>query len=375
MTEEHDPAFLRATPADHEHRLAQLEALLDEAAAEALILGQASHAAWALCGADLRIQISSERAWGFVVVHRKWRKVVTWVMDARRFQDEELPEDVKVVAQHWDEESPETVARRLAGEGPVLSDCGLPRTEPAAEYLREAQYPLTDLELRRAEWIGARLDAGCRVAAEALEPGTTEYDAAALLTATYLRDGLAVDEMMIGFDERIGRYRHPVARGARLDRLALLHPTVNRWGQHAIATRMVSLGKPDDELVERFAVVSEVEGWSVAMTRPGVAYSTILDGQREIYSRRGYPRAWRDHWQGGQTGFALCEIAHVERPSDTVPERGLFNWFITLPGAKKEETTLSSGKGGRILTLAGAWPTQEFGTSLGPASVADLLIR
>lgn len=42
---------------DHDHRRAQLERLLADAGVEALVLGLASHVAWALCDADLRIQV------------------------------------------------------------------------------------------------------------------------------------------------------------------------------------------------------------------------------------------------------------------------------------------------------------------------------
>ena len=239
----HPPAepSLEATAADHEARLLQLEALLDEAGAEALILGQAGNAAWSLCGADLRIQVSSERTWGYVVVRRGVRKVVTWVMDARRFAEEELPRDVEAIALQPDEGSLEAVALDLAGGGRVLSDCELPGTEPALDHLRRVQYPLA--------------------------------------------------------------------------------------------------------------------------------------GQRERYAHNGYPDAWRDHWQGGQTGFALCEIAHTTRPHEAIPERGLYNWFITLPGVKKEETTLSTSEGGRILTLTGAWPTRMVDTDLGAVTVAELYVR
>ena len=368
-------ASLAATPADHDRRCRQLDRLLEVAGANALILGMASHVAWALCGADLRIQVSAELAWGYLVVRPGSRTVVTWAMDGRRFAEEELPADVEVVALRWDEGEPRRTALRLAGEGRILSDRDLPGTEPAATALRAAQYPLSDLELRRARWIAARLDHHCRDVADGLEPGMSEYEVAALLTAACLRDGLAVDEMMVGFDARIERYRHPVARGARLERTAFFHPTVNRWGQHIIATRMVSLGPPGKQLADRFAAVSEIEAWSVRMTRPGSRYAEILEGQQRLYARLGYADAWRDHWQGGQTGFALCEIAHVDRPQERMPEHGLYNWFITLPGAKKEETTLSTAEGGRILTLTGAWPTRAVATELGAVEVADILVR
>ena len=366
---------LLATSADHAHRNQQLDRLLDDAAADALVLGVASHVAWALCGADLRIQVSGERAWGFLVLQPGRRTVVTWAMDARRFAEEELPSGTAIEALRWDEGNPEDRALQLAGGGRVLSDCGSPGTDSALDLLRAAQYPLTDLELRRERWIAARFDAHCRAVADTLEPGMTEDDVAAGLTAAFLRDGLAVDEMMIGFDERIRRYRHPVARGARLERLAFVHPTVNRWGQHVIGTRMVSLGEIDAETAERFAAVSEIEALSVQSTRPGTAHRDVLASQQEAYRRLGYEDAWRDHWQGGQTGFALCEIAHVDRPAESIPERGLYNWFISLPGAKKEETTLATAEGGRILTLTGAWPTRTVVTELGPLEVADLLVR
>lgn len=313
--------------------------------------------------------------WGFLVLRPGSRQVVTWAMDARRFAEEELPDDYEVVSVRWDEGDLETAALALTGPGRVLSDCGLPGTEAADGYLRAAQYPMSDLEMRRLSWIAARVDVLCRSAANALDTGISEREAAVRLGAAFMREGFAVDEMMVGFDERLRRYRHPVPREARLERVALLHPTVNHWGLHGITTRMVHLGRPSSELSDRFRACSEVEAWSIAMSRPGVTFGEILQGQRLRYEDRGHPDAWHDHWQGGLTGFVMCEPAHVGRPDDAIPEGGIFNWFITLPGAKKEELTLATAEGGQVLSLTGAWPTESIDTDAGRVDVASLLVR
>lgn len=229
--------------------------------------------------------------------------------------------------------------------------------------------------MRRLAWIAEQVDVICRDAADALEPGFTEREVAVDLAASFMRRGFAVDEMMVGFDDRLQRYRHPVAREAVLERAALIHPTVNRWGLHGIATRMVHLGPPPMALVDSFATCSEVEAWSIAMSRPGVTFAEVLRGQRERYARRGHPDAWREHWQGGLTGFIMCDPAHVDRPQDAIPDGGIFNWFITLPGAKKEELTLATPEGGRVLSLTGAWPIETIDTDAGNVDVARLLVR
>ncbi len=47
-------------------------------------------------------------------------------------------------------------------------------------------------------------------------------------------------------------------------------------------------------------------------------------------------------------------------PSRKVVDRQVFDWFITITGAKVEELTLTQGGKRELVTAAGAWPTRPF---------------
>ena len=60
-------------------------------------------------------------------------------------------------------------------------------------------------------------------------------------------------------------------------------------------------------------------------TRPGRTLAAAFDDCRRFYAEEGFPEGWKDHLQGGLTGYASSEIItdpqtqHEIRPNQASP--------------------------------------------------------
>ena len=353
-----------------------MRALLAREGAVALVIGRRDDFAWATSGGDGSLLWTDAYAAGYLVVTPDRKFLVGYQMDNARLAEEECAsQGYEPVALRWYEGDPAEAARRCAGPGKVLADCSVPDTTTAASLLRSLHYPLTAFEVWRLRYVCQRTERIVRDVADSLEPGQTERMVQSTLAERFLAEGFTIDALMVGFDRRVYRYRHPMPRDNRLDRYAFVHVCVSRWGLHGILTRLVHFGTPPEDLQRRFAAASAIEAWTIDQTRPGTAYQAIFDGQVHLYEALGYGDEWRNHFQGGLTGYIVNEAAHATRPHDLIPDGCPFNWYITVTGAKKEETTLATDRGGVVLSLGGAWPVERFGEPGHEQELADMLVR
>ena len=75
-----------------------------------------------------------------------------------------------------------------------------------------------------------------------MEPGLSEYDLEALTAANLLRRGILPSVYLFAVDDRIYKYKHAVARGARLKKYGMLNLCSRKWGLAISITRFVHFG-------------------------------------------------------------------------------------------------------------------------------------
>jgi antitoxin VapB len=186
---------------------------------------------------------------------------------------------------------------------------------------------------------------------------------------------LTIDVLIVGFDDRISQYRHPMPTGNRLQRYALLHPAARRWGLHANVTRLVHFGDPPSDTRRAIDGVATIGGHVAKMLAPGVAFADILAEQIRLYRMLGYSGEWMHHFQGGITGYALADPTRCRDPEARVVERQAYDYFVTITGAKFEEFTLLTENGVELASAGPGWPTRTIETPNGDIAVPDVLIR
>lgn len=347
----------------------RIRALLERHSASALILGRRENFAWATAGGDAKLQLSSEHAVGMLVITVDAKMLVAYEMDCDRLLDEQCGgQSIEPIRLAWSDGGLVDRALSCAGSGRVLCDLALPGTTPVE--MHDLYYPLTDVDGRRLRWMGALADRVVAQVARELTPGVAEREVAANMAAVFMAAHVDVDESMVGFDSRLDRYRHFMPTAVALDRYALLHPTISRWGLHISMTRSVHFGSPPADLRRRFDACAAVEADSILASRPGVTFRTIHQRRTELYADLGFGGEEQRHFQGGLTGYSLYDPAYITRPDDHIVDGCALDWFTSVPGAKTEDAVLVHDGGPEVLSATGAWPVR----SGSPIGQPDLMV-
>jgi antitoxin VapB len=186
---------------------------------------------------------------------------------------------------------------------------------------------------------------------------------------------MTIDVLIVGFDGRVSRYRHPMPTDNALERYALLHPAARRWGLHANVTRLVHFGEPPSDIQRAMDIVATVGGHVAMMLAPGVLFADILATQISLYRKMGYSGEWMYHFQGGITGYTLADATRCQDPEARAVEGQAYDYFITTTGAKFEELLLLTENGIEIASMGPGWPARTINTPNGDVDVPGTLIR
>ncbi len=122
--------------------------------------------------------------------------------------------------------------------------------------LRLALSPAEQADLRA---LGADAADALQQALAAWRPGERDLDIAARVAARLESRGADAPVLIVGGDDRVGRFRHPMAAGAPVRRLAMAVVVARRGGLHVAATRFAAAGRPDPEFAALRARVLRIE--------------------------------------------------------------------------------------------------------------------
>ena len=349
-----------------------------------LVLTTPGAVAWATGGVTPPVDRTAGTDLVWAVFTPSGAGLITTEVEADRVREEYGPErhgfgELAVVPWHVPDAFVRA-AQALAGAG--AADLG---ADGHAAFGTDAAADLTALRLALSEPEQADLrDLGVDAAA-ALEwalaawtPGERDLDVQAQCAAALEARGADAPVLIVGGDERVQRYRHPMATGAPVCRLAMAVVVARRAGLHAAATRFASAGPLPPGHAALRAPVLRIEREVLAACRPGRSYGDVLAALDRGYAAAGYPGAWAGHYQGGPIGYAQreFEIAPGQPdsrwPAEPVRAGHAVAWNPSLPGgAKAEDTYLVTEGGLERVTASADWPT-EPGDDMLPARPAVL---
>jgi Xaa-Pro dipeptidase len=261
--------------------------------------------------------------------------------------------------------------------GAPLNTCLTEDDEEVAFDLTSARLALGDAEIAILTALAVAATDAVEGAVRAWRPGvSTDRDVAAEVVAGLERAGADAVCLIVGGDDRVREYRHPLAVGATVDELLMVVVVARCQGLHVALTRTAAT-RADPKLEWLMARCDDVHRSVSEMTRPGATWGEVYGALGDAYLRIGSPDAWREHYQGGPIGYAQREFELVPTSTSSpwwgVPlERSTavaFNPSLT-GGAKIEDTYLVDDSGPRLVTDSGSWPRRD-----GPRSGAALWVR
>jgi antitoxin VapB len=332
-----------------------------------MLLGAQHNFSWLTAGSRNAIDTSREAGACALLVRRDGRRFViaSRIEMARMLEEELSAEDFEPVEYAWEEEkaSPTFLIDRalalLSSSGDALgSDLPLgPTARTVESALARCRYRLTTSEIDRYRALG--LDAGEVLAKlmRTLKPGESEKE-----VARRTQDALAERDMhgvvvLVAADERIQKYRHPVATERRWEKTLMVVVCARRSGLIASLSRIICVGPVPDELARRTIAAARVDARLLSATRPGATGAELYNLAARSYVEEGFEGEQRLHHQGGACGYRTRDWVAHPACDERVQVNQAFAWNPSVTGTKVEETCIAFDDGIEIITASPDWPT------------------
>jgi antitoxin VapB len=231
-----------------------------------------------------------------------------------------------------------------------------------ADEIVAARMVLSEPERSDLRSLGALAAYALEGALDGWQPGTsTDFDIAARVSANLERYGAHAVCLIVGGDDRLRSFRHPLAIGATPKEAVMAVVVARRGGLHVAATRTAVVSH-SDPILERSAQLETVHAAVLHASRPGNTWGDAVEALAKGYENIGQPGAWRDHFQGGPIAFEQREFelapGHSGSPFWDLDCRAdtAVAWNPSLRGGAKIEETYLVGTGEpELLTTCDGW--------------------
>jgi antitoxin VapB len=262
----------------------------------------------------------------------------------------------------WTEEhaKPDTVARLaqgVCGGAPVGADWPVAGATAIDRPITRVRNLLTPAEVERYLSLGADAGRVLGEVARGLEPGEDERAIAARMAGAIATVGARAVVTLVAADERLARFRHPVATDKRWQRVVMLVLCAQRHGLIVSLSRIVSVGRVPQPLEKITEANARVFAAILEDTTAGAVGQDLFTVAQQAYSTEGFPGEEKKHHQGGATGYRTREWLAHPASAEIVQARQAFAWNPSITGTKVEETALLDGDSLRLITNSPDWPS------------------
>jgi Xaa-Pro aminopeptidase len=322
---------------------------------DAVLLKRHENIAWLTGGAvQMRILVAGETAAGSLLVTVDGaRYYLTTANEAPRLHDEEFADlDFEPIVFPWHANETADTALRL-GRDQVGSDTPIPGF--LSINLASLRASLQEPEIARYRWLGKHTADAVTAVLQQLVPGQSEFAIEGQVAEALLSRGILPSVFLMAVDQRILKYKHAVARGARLEKYGMINLCARRWGLSVSITRFAHLGSLPEELAEKFHVSAQVNAALLDATRVGATAADLFRVAADAYASEGFAGEEQFHHQGGATGYWEREWVATPAGTERVADRQAFAWNPSIRGGKVEDTVLL--RDGKIEVLT---PTPEL---------------
>jgi Xaa-Pro aminopeptidase len=326
---------------------------------------------WATCGRESRVPRGSDVGAAHALFTADGGKYLLCDnIEEPRLRDEEDLEaqGFAFVARPWTSFNVAAEVRALLGEGAAWG-ADTPQsgaTLLGGKDLAPLRYSLTPAEIERYRWLGQTAAQALETTANAIEPGMTEFEVAALLNHLIEDEGVLPHLTLVASDERLAKYRHPLPTEKTIEKSVMLVTGATAFGLICCATRIIHFGPIPDDLKRRHEAVCRVDAILNLSTVPGVSVSEIFQRGLDAYAEVGFPEEWIYHHQGGATGYTGRDYRATPETAETVQPFQAFAWNPSIAGTKSEDTILATPDGPEVLSpVSTEWPTVRVETPYG----------
>lgn len=334
--------------------------LLERKGLDGVLINQRSNFSWLTGGRENYIANGTQEGVASLYITPSEQYVIASSIEMPRILDEEVgqlgyqPMEFPWYEPWLTDTFPGIIGdKRIGSDALMLSD-GWVNISAELSAVRSVLDPMQIEQYRSVAQLGSEaIEEVCRL----VEPGWTEQEIRAEVARSAHRRNLNPTVILIATDERIYKYRHPIATEKRLEKYAMIVICAERYGLVSNSTRFVHFGPLSDELEEKSQKVAHIDAALIAHTKPGVSYTDFFAILQSLYADSGYAGEWKLHHQGGLTGFAPREFTITPHTQGHIQLNQAFAWNPSITGAKSEDTIIVTSSGTEILSATKEWPT------------------
>jgi Xaa-Pro dipeptidase len=314
---------------------------------------------------------STDLVWAVITAERC--ALITTNVEADRVRDEYDPVRhgfAELIEVPWHEPDAFTrAAVELAGLPPsqLASDGHRDFGIDASAELISLRLALSAAEVDDLADLAADATHALQIALKEWRPGERDFDIQARCAALLESAGADAPVLIVGGDDRLAAYRHPMAVGAPVRQLVMAVTVARRAGLHVALTRFAAAGSLPPGYRSLRDRVLAIEAAVLRACTPGATYGNALDALAAGYAAAGAPDGWTGHYQGGPIGYAQREFEIAPGQEDSQWYRQplaagqAIAWNPSLPGGAKVEDTYLMTAAGQLsrLTDAPDWPSDH----------------
>ncbi len=357
--------MMRALEVDR--KVERVAALARDGGFSGVVLAAQHNFGWLTAGRTSRVDATRETGSGALLVTAEGRRfALASTIESPRMRDEAVAGlGFEVIEYPWTDERADAtlsfrVAARLAGGDRLATDVTTPAAKNVEGKISRLRSTLVPEEIPRYRALGEEVGASLGLLMRSLHPGSTELEVARTVTSALLGIGAYPNVLLVAGDHRIAKYRHPVPTSTAWRQRLLVACCAEREGQIVAASRLVAVGRIDDDFRTRTLATARVFGAQLAATMAGATGAQLFAAAAKAYADNGYPGEELLHHQGGVIACRSREwVAHPASDAIVEPPQA-FAWNPTVTGTKVEETVLL-GEDDRleVVTTSPDWPSVE----------------
>jgi antitoxin VapB len=261
-------------------------------------------------------------------------------------------------------------ARAAISASTLAADWTLPHNTMVVEpALMRARVDLVDEEIARYRTLGRDIGATLGLVCRSLQPGISERDIANNVAAAIYRVDARPVVVLVAGDDRLARFRHPVATDKVWRQTVMVVVCAERQGLIVALSRITAAGAIDPLLRERTERTARVFEKLVKSTREGTSGAELFETAARAYEAEGFAGEELKHHQGGAIGYRSREWVAHPQSAEKVFARGAFAWNPSITGSKVEDTVLLVDGGIELITASPQWPTIDVGGGVAAPAV------
>jgi Xaa-Pro aminopeptidase len=332
-------------------KMRRVKALFDTCGVEGIYLKKSSNFAWITAGAYNIVGLGTEIGIAGILLTKGRNYVICNNIESARMKDEErlVEQGYEILDFPWFEDREKEIVSSCAG-GKIASDHGFPGSVDIGPHLNPLRYSLTAWEIERYTKQALDTSRATEETALGIRPGETEQAVVGRLSEKLWAQGMDFIVAFCAADDRISRFRHPVATDRKIEKRAMISVNSRKRGLIVSITRFVQFEKLSDEMKKLYEDNVYVDSAMMAATLPGKPANEVFHEAVRAYAEKGYPEEYRLHHQGGSIGYFGRDYKATANTRDIIQENQAFTWNPSITGMKSEDTMLATCKGPIVLS-------------------------